>query len=317
MFSHLDVSVIIPVYNAEQFIAKAVDSVLQFPEVKEVLLIDDGSKDHSFEICKELSEKYSIVKALQHPDKKNHGVSATRNLGIDLATQEFITFLDADDYWLPNRFDYDREYFKYPKIDGVFGTICTEFVTEEGKRQYLEKFGGNGLTGVFYEAEGMDVFYGLTEKNKGFGTFFSMIALTIKKKSLENPKIRLNEELRISEDNDFINRIAYHAYLKAAPVNIPIAVRTGHENNNITKIKNHSTEFFHHRSLLFKSLYQWGKKTKIPKDILEIFKYKYLYMKVASETGIKKYFNFVRYAIINPKLLKTRYRYYALKNNKI
>lgn len=313
----LSVSVIIPVYNAEAFLEKAVKSCLQFPEVEEILLIDDGSKDSSLKIAQELAYIYPKVKALQHPDAKNHGVSATRNLGIEKATQEFIAFLDADDYWLPNRFNYEKEYFQDPKIDGVFGTISTEIVSEEGRKKYIEKFGGIGLTGVFFQAEGMEVFNGLSEKTKGFGTFFSMIALTVKKKALENPKIRLNENLKISEDNDFITRLAYHAYLKASPVDVPVAVRTGHENNSITKIKDYSIEYFRLRSQLFQSLYSWGKKEKIPADVLDIFRYKYLYMKIASENGLKKYFDFARLAIFNPKLLKTRYRYYALKNNDI
>ena len=115
----MNISVIIPVYNAEKYIEKAVESVLQFQEVREVLLIDDGSLDRSLEICTSLKQKHPEIKVLTHPQRQNRGVSATRNLGIDKATQEFITFLDADDYWLPNRFDAEREIFKDPKIDGV------------------------------------------------------------------------------------------------------------------------------------------------------------------------------------------------------
>ncbi|WP_449388662.1 glycosyltransferase family 2 protein [Chryseobacterium lineare] len=312
----MTITVIIPVYNAETFIEKAVNSVIQFPEVKEILLIDDGSKDDSFKICLEAAEQYEVVKVLQHADQENHGVSATRNLGMDMATSEFITFLDADDYYLPNRFDAEREYFKDPKIEGVYGAISTEFVTEKGREIYLEKFLNDDLTTVYQEAEGIDVFKGLSEINQKHGTFFSMIALTIRKTALQKTGLRLNEKLKIGEDKDFIVKLSYLAYLKSGFISKPVAVRTGHENNTITKIRNYSSDYFYHQSLIFESLYQWAKKQKkMPAEAIEIFRYKYLSSKIACMKGIEKYFNYIRYTIFNPKLLKTRYRYYALKNN--
>ncbi|WP_374458588.1 glycosyltransferase family 2 protein [Chryseobacterium taeanense] len=313
----MTITVIIPVYNAEAFIEKAVNSAIQFPEVKEILLIDDGSKDNSFQICLKAAQEHDIVKVLQHADQKNHGVSASRNLGMDLATSEFVTFLDADDYYLPNRFDAERKYFQNPDIEGVYGAISTEFVTEKGKEIYLEKFLNDNLTTVYQEAEGLEVFKGLSEINKEHGTFFSMIALTIRKTALQRTGLRLNEKLKIGEDKDFIVKLSYLAYLKSGFISEPVAVRTGHENNTITKIRNYSSEYFYHQSLVFKSLYRWAKnQRKMPAKALEIFRYKYLSSKIARMKGIEKYFNYIIYTIFNPKLLKTRYRYYALKNNR-
>lgn len=310
------ITVIIPVYNAAAFLEKAVNSCLQFSEVKEILLIDDGSQDNSLKVAHDLSKEFMQIKVLQHPDKKNHGVSASRNLGIDNATQEFLTFLDADDYWLPNRFDAEREIFKDPETDGVFGALATEFVSEEGERQYLEKFGGNGLTTVNFPAEGKDVFYGLIGVKKGFGAFFSMIALTVRKSALENPKRRLNEQMGIGEDKDFTIKLAWEKNLKTGIIDRPIAIRTGHENNSITKVKNYSRKFFHHNALLYESLYKWSlEKEEMPEEIVAMFKYKYLSAKAASKNGLQKYISFFTDAAANPALLKTRYRYYALKNN--
>jgi len=312
----MTITVIIPVYNAENFIRKAVSSAIQFPEVIEILLIDDGSEDNSLHVCLEIAKQHAAVNVVQHADQKNHGVSATRNLGIDLATSEFIAFLDADDYYLPNRFDAEREYFKDPKVEGVYGAISTEFLTEKGKQVYLEKFVTDGLTTVYQKAEGADVFRGLSEINKDHGTFFSMIALTIRKTALKRTGLRLNEKLKISEDKDFIVKLSYLAYLKSGFINSPVAVRTGHENNTITKIRNYSSDYFYHQSLIFESLYKWAKKQKeMPSKALEIFRYKYLSSKIASMKGLMKYLNYIRYTIFNPLLLKTRYRYYALKNN--
>lgn len=312
----MEISVIIPIYNAANFIEKAVGSCLQFPEVKEILLIDDGSVDNSVEICQNLSKKHCRIKFLQHPDKKNHGVSATRNLGLDTASKEFITFLDADDYYLPNRFDAEKEYFQDPKIDGVFGALATEFISEEGRKQYLEKFQGDGLTTVNFPAEGKDIFYGLIGEKPGFGAFFSMIAFTIRKSALANPKKRLNEKMGIGEDKDFTIKLAWEKNLKTGIIDKPVALRTGHENNSITKVKNHSSLFFHHNALLYESLYRWSKSQKeMPLHIIKLFKYKYLSSKIAAKKGFSKYLLFLINLPMNPKLLKTRYRYYALKNN--
>ncbi len=311
----MNISVIIPVYNAEKYIEKAVASVLQFLEVQEVLLIDDGSKDRSLEICTSLAQKHPRIKVFTHPDNQNRGVSASRNLGIDNATQEFLTFLDADDYWLPNRFDAEREIFKDPKVDGVFGAIGTEYISEIGKKEYLEKFKDGRLTTVKYDAEGNAVFRGLIGQDKGFGTFFSMIALTIRRTAVENPKIRLETSLKIGEDKVFITILSFEKFLKSGIINTPIAMRTAHENNTITKVKNYSSVYFRHQYLYSLKIYTYLKDKNIIPSTKRELKYKYIYSKIAAQSGLVKYINFIFYSLKYPALLQTRYRHFALKNN--
>ena len=91
------ISVIVPVYNVEKYLAECVDSVLSqtFTDF-ELLLIDDGSKDGSGAICDEYAAKDSRVRVFH---KENGGVSSARNLGLDNANGEWIVFVDADD-WL-------------------------------------------------------------------------------------------------------------------------------------------------------------------------------------------------------------------------
>lgn len=89
------VSVVIPVCNADYYLCKCVDSVLaQTYSLLEVLLIDDGSNDKSSVICDQYGEKDERVKVFH---KLNEGVSVARNIGIENAQGEYITFLDADD----------------------------------------------------------------------------------------------------------------------------------------------------------------------------------------------------------------------------
>ena len=88
----MDISVIIPVYNAATFLRKAVESAVNLDEVKEILLVEDASTDNSLELCRTLQTEHPKVKLFQHPDQGNHGAGATRNLGLEKATQEFIAF---------------------------------------------------------------------------------------------------------------------------------------------------------------------------------------------------------------------------------
>ena len=91
------ISVIIPVYNAEKYLGKCIDSVLaQSGCSAEIVLINDGSKDRSLDICREYASRHECIRLIDQP---NGGVSAARNAGIEGATGEWITFLDADD-WL-------------------------------------------------------------------------------------------------------------------------------------------------------------------------------------------------------------------------
>ena len=90
------ISVIIPVYNAGKTLHRCVDSILvQTFSDFEVLLIDDGCKDNSGNICDEYAKKDSRVKVVH---KDNGGVSSARNVGLNKAKGEWITFIDADDY---------------------------------------------------------------------------------------------------------------------------------------------------------------------------------------------------------------------------
>lgn len=90
-----EVSVVIPLYNAEKSIARAIDSALrQDPSPHEIIVVNDGSTDSSSEIARSYGAPVIVI------DKVNGGPSAARNVGMHHATGEFIAFLDADDYWL-------------------------------------------------------------------------------------------------------------------------------------------------------------------------------------------------------------------------
>lgn len=93
------VSVIIPIYNVEKYLDRCVQSVVkQTYKNLEIILVDDGSPDNCPELCDEWKKADSRIKVIH---KKNGGLSDARNAGLDIATGEYIAFVDSDDYVHP------------------------------------------------------------------------------------------------------------------------------------------------------------------------------------------------------------------------
>lgn len=91
-----DVSIIIPVYNAEKYLSRCLDSILkQTLQNWELLLIDDGSKDHSGSICDSYADKDARIQVIH---QENGGASSARNIGLAAASGKYIGFVDADDW---------------------------------------------------------------------------------------------------------------------------------------------------------------------------------------------------------------------------
>ena len=97
----LKLSVIVPIYNVENYLHKCIDSLLQqdlSADEYEIILVDDGSPDRCGEICDEYATKHSNVQVIH---RENGGLGAARNSGIDVAQGIFVQFVDSDDYLEP------------------------------------------------------------------------------------------------------------------------------------------------------------------------------------------------------------------------
>lgn len=312
----MNVSVIIPVYNAQNFLEQAVLSALKHKEVQEIILVEDGSTDQSLKVAQELQKKHKEIKLFQHPNGENRGAGASRNVGITHATLDYIAFLDADDVFTDLRFTAEKEYFTHPKIEGVFGAIGVQFLSDKGKEQFQQKFNKATLTTVNYPAEGKEVFKGLMHEDSGFGLFFSLIGLTVRRDSLLKNNLWFNEGLKVHQDTDFIRRLSFYTYLKSGIIDQAVALRGVHDENRITQIKQYSSSFYYNINLLFRSIYHWVKS----ENSIEPFTQKHIYrMHVSFETankkGITKYVYFFSRAIGHPLLLKTRYRFHAFNSH--
>ena len=120
------ISVIIPAYNARQFIAAAINSVLDQEGQVDLIVVDDGSTDGTTD---EVTKMGKDVRLIQSP--KNEGLPNALNRGLELARGQLIGFLDADDTWLPDRLGAERELFSHhADIAAVWGKTRIVFLSD-------------------------------------------------------------------------------------------------------------------------------------------------------------------------------------------
>ncbi|MCS4303111.1 MULTISPECIES: glycosyltransferase family 2 protein [Chryseobacterium] len=311
----MKISVIIPVYNAEKYVSQAVESALQFDEVCEVILIEDKSPDHALEVCEQLTKKYDRVKLYQHPDKGNHGAGPTRNLGIEKSTGDFIAFLDADDYFLPNRFDAERELFKKPEIEGVYGALGVHYYTEKAKEQYYSLF-GDRLTTVYKRHEPKDVFPGQIYMLGSFG-LFSIDALTIRKDSLMKKMDPLfKSSLRLHQDTEFLFRLSYYLNLYPGILDQAIAIRGVHEDNRITQVDSKKINPATTRVLLWKEVDTWAEnETTLPENIKLHIKRMYRSFQIANASTSKKWGMIMKFLVTDYRSIRSGIYNINFRNN--
>ncbi len=233
----MKVSVVIPVYNAEAFIEKAVVSALKQKQTQEIVLIEDGSNDNSLYKCKQLEKKYSKVKLFIHSGNKNRGAGASRNLGIEKSKYPFIAFLDADDYYLPGFFDMAENIFNsYPDADGVFGTISAYYYDELSREKHYKRTGRDktGLN-IDFNPEKYNLLNILLQPLTGH---FSIISLVVKKNVFSTTGY-FDTELIQGQDTDFIWRLSYFCKLYGLPKDKVIAMRGVHSGNRVLNDEEH------------------------------------------------------------------------------
>lgn len=124
IFNNCKVSVIVPVYNAERYLHKCIESIQnQTLKEIEIILVNDGSTDNSLSICLDYAKKDKRVVII---DKINNGVSSARNAGIEIAKGEYISFIDADDWIEPEMYE-----AMYNQIKSDQSNVCICNYVEE------------------------------------------------------------------------------------------------------------------------------------------------------------------------------------------
>ena len=213
------ISVIMAVYNGEEYLNKAIESILnQSYENFEFLIINDGSTDKSFEII----EKYAnLDKRIVVIDHKNIGLTKSLNIGIEKATGEYIARMDADDISMTARF---KNFILYIEKNGDIDFYSTpSYVIDENDK--LKKVIPN-----YFIRNGLDV--------KILNYFNVLIHGTLIVKSDILKKYKYNERFKYSQDFELYQRLIQHNYKISYDNNVTYSLRV--HSSSITQTKNKS-----------------------------------------------------------------------------
>lgn len=188
------ISVIIPVYKVEAYLPRCLDSVInQTYKNLEIILVDDGSPDNSGKICDEYAEKDSRIVVIH---KENEGVAKARNTALDMASGNYIGFVDSDDWIEPDMYEF---LIKNAEKYDTDISMCGEVIYEDG-RAISEEL--SGKTEVMSREEAVK----FTVVGGRMGFIWNKI---YKKTILES--LRFSSEYGCSEDLMFVYRAVKNA----------------------------------------------------------------------------------------------------------
>lgn len=236
----MKVSVIIPIYNAAQFLDKSIQSTLDQKQTGEVLLIDDRSTDESLEICKKWERNDSRVKVFLNEGTK--GAGAARNVGLKNATCEYVAFLDADDYYLDGRFEEDEKlYTSRNNVVSIASSVLIKTYNSSNIKYLNRIFENNKICG------GIADYTWVSIPNLLYESSIKITGLSMKK-SIALELNGFNEKLKQCQDTDFLVRLILNYSLFTAKIDHPICIRNIHLNNSIGNIK----ESIYYRKIAYK-----------------------------------------------------------------
>jgi glycosyltransferase involved in cell wall biosynthesis len=262
----MKVSVIIPVYNAEPYLAEAVRSALIQPQTGEIILIEDGSRDNSLDVCLRLEREFESVSVYRHRSGKNRGAAASRNLGIQHAKMAFISFLDADDFYLPGRFSQAEKLFsEHPGIDGVYGAVDvffeTEFAQDVWRNNPIHR--GNTLTAVTTSVPPQRLLNALI---MGYQGAFHTDSITLKRTLFDRTGL-FDETLILHQDTAMWLKMAAVGTLVSGDTRIPVATRRIHDQNRINQVPK---GFNTYMKVLDDVLVLWGEQRGLPRESMQL-----------------------------------------------
>lgn len=209
MFAEPKVSVVIPAYNCKNFIASAIESIVrQSYKNIEIVVVDDASTDGTFEKVTSLKEIFPQVVLCSNSRTK--GPSGARNTGLNIASGEYVAFLDADDVWLPNHLDGIEFLEKHRDVSVVFFNF--NIVEFSSGRVFEDWFSARQAPRVLnsqiidnkYKLIKDDMFRALVLES-----FMHLQSMLVRSELCKN--ILFDESINRSEDRDFSVRLLMEA----------------------------------------------------------------------------------------------------------
>lgn len=285
------ISIIVPIYNLEKYVGECIESIInQTYKNIEVILVDDGSLDNSFKVCKKYSEIDDRIIVIQ---QKNSGVSVARNTGLKKSTGQWVMFIDPDDYIVENAVE---SLYNQTKIYGeaeIIACCCNVFTTESFQKNSF--FDGNKIWKGRFEGK-KDLFYQLMDMqhgqpNKALTAIGVPWGKIYKKELITRNKLEFKPTLRRMQDNIF-NSYAFWYAKQIVYIDLPLyCYRFEHFNK-----------------------YESSFNKNIDYNFLNVIKERRIFLEyigVFNEVEVKKayYYESFKYitAIINRKILHKEY----------
>ena len=186
----MNLSIIVPVYNSSRFLNSCLDTIMnELYGNDELILVNDGSTDNSLEICEDYAKKDERIRIINN---SNHGVSYSRNLGIDAATKDFIMFVDSDDLLVKG------------------WRLIINLIKEDNDITYFS-FQFKNQQGLYTKEEILDSIIGYSEKNNLIKYISGPCSKVYSINFLKKNKIYFNVNLINGEDLIFNIEVILHA----------------------------------------------------------------------------------------------------------
>ena len=308
-------SIVVPIYNVEKYLEETIESVINqtigFIENIQLILVNDGSKDHSEEICLKYKEKYP--ENILYIKQENEGVSSARNKGIEYIKGKYVNFLDGDDKW-----SLDALEKMYNFLESNYESI--DFVVAR-KQLFEAKDGFHILDYKFEKTKVIDIFEDYN--------FVQMDVTSVLLKTEIVKKYKFNENLKYAEDAEFINRIllkkrkygvireAIHLYRKRLDNTSALQISSKPKSWFINTIE----EF--HKKIIDTSIELYGKKIPYIQFMIMYdlqWRLKKTNYNALNENEKQKYIDDITfllkeiedYIIIEQKNLSSKFKLYAL-----
>ena len=271
-------SVIIPVYNTEQYVERCINSICnQSYQNLEIIVIDDGSSDSSLLICQKIAEKDPRIRIIT---KENSGVSETRNVGLDYATGEYVTFVDSDDYIDVKT--YEECLNSIGDCDALFYGFRESYEEAKQFKNVSPSFIGTAdIDTALYECF-LPLGYHVSVCNKVFKMEYT-------------EKIRFDSDLKIGEDELWLIRVVKQMK-KIAMINDPLYTyiqRTGSTMNSEYVIDDKWRSALEAKKRVISELSEYSKsyklgKAKIYNDDVHLVWYAYVSGNIYETKRMKK-----------------------------
>lgn len=245
---------IIPVYQAENTIARCIESLVQQNYADaEILLINDGSKDRSEEICREYCKKYDCIRYFR---KENGGVSSARNLGLEKASGDYVLFVDSDDYVAGDYFETLHRAVLDHEADLILFNYAV--ISTQGRLQITEMAYKQSLPDIVAYAAAL-------MKTNSYG---SPVNKAFRRAILEKYNLRFLEGVSIAEDLAFVFSYTVHVETLLSDTHVLYYADTGNTESLSRGMRiDLSKQLYRANQAMFRSLRDSG----LPKELAELY----------------------------------------------